>query len=766
MIRNTYFYLVGSVAATVLLGSCSDSFLEEKKLYGKYNYNTVYNNYETAKNRVDNLYYQMLPGKKEGQGTGVAIVSTGTNDEFAKTTEEFGGLSKLEDNQALLDYNDINNGGSFVWDHFYVENKETSPWGYLRNINDCIEGLKDGSLSTDEKNELLGQAYFMRAWRYFTMVKWYGGVPIIDHVQESLVSKISSGSSIVVPRASTLECIEFMYEDLDKAIELLPATWENEASDWGRVTKGTAAALKGRIALLWASPLFNRADDQKRWQDAYDINKEALTLLAAGGYGLAYENNPGTTTESAANWAKIFLDLKGTDGSVNENIFVTLYNNIDVTSNNTHQWNSWENTIRPRNAYAGGGLQPTSEMIDAFPMADGKMNGESVFEYDSLCFFKDRDPRFYRTFTFPGEWWRFSGTPNSTLVDRSIASLETKYPNFSYWGNYPYDGNEYVFWGYTWYASEDNQASLSKSGYAADMLGSNNASVLVRKRSDDLQINTAPLYVYTYTTSNQGFRQSASPFIEIRYAEVLLNFAEAAAAINNHTEAFDALKRIRSRVYNQDDISQCNADYGLTDYTDRAQAIAQVLNERKIELAYEGKRFEDMRRWMLFDGGAGQAALKDTWALTGFGGNTCTYLGLTPTNGHKNHYLEIYVENLAAVEEDASQDPILIDGNTRPTGLNPCDRINTQTDLESFYTDYLLRKNRNADGNDETQIPTFQPYYYFCGLCYSAMYNNPTLYQTIGWEDYSHGGDGIYDPLETDPDKIPVDNTTSSVSFE
>ena len=767
MTRNTYIYIiVGSVAALILLGSCSDDFLEEKKLYGKYNYNTVYNNYETAKNRIDNLYYQLLPGKKEGQGTGVAIVSTGTDDEFAKSTDEFGGLSKLEDNQALLDYKDINNGGSFVWDHFYVENKETSPWGYLRNINDCIEGIQDGSLSASEKRELLGQAYFMRAWRYYTMVKWYGGIPIIDRVQESLVSKISGGSSIVIPRSSTLQCIEFMYEDLDRAIEMLPASWANEAADWGRVTKGTAAALKGRIALLWASPLFNRADDQVRWDSAYAINKNALEILATGGYGLAYENNPGNTSESAANWGKMFLDLKGSDGSVNENIFVTLYNNITNNNDNTQQWNSWENTIRPRNAFAGGGLEPTAEMVDAFPMADGKIASESSFAYDSLCFFKNRDPRFYRTFTFPGEWWRFSGTPNSTLVDRSITSLETKFPNLSLWGSYPYDGNEYIFWGYTWYGSAENQASVSKSGYAADMLGTRNASVLVRKRSDDLQLNASPLYDYTYTTSNQGFRQSASPFVEIRYAEVLLNFAEAAAATSHYNEAFDALKRIRSRVYNIDDVSNCGADYGLTQYTDRGKAIAQVLNERKIELAYEGKRFEDMRRWMLFDGGVGQASLNPTWALSAFGGNTCNYLGFTATNGYKNHHLEIYVKDLAAVEEDASQDPILKNGITRPSGLNLADRITTEVSLETFYQTYLSRKNINADGNDATQIPTFQPYYYFCGLCYSAMYNNPTLYQTIGWEDYSHGGDGIFDPLETDPDKIPVDNTSSSVSFE
>ena len=88
-------YIVGFFGVMLLMSSCSDDFLQDKKLYGKYNYYTVYNNYETARNRVDNLYYQMLPGKKEGQGTGMSIVSTGTNDEFAIATDEYGGLATL-----------------------------------------------------------------------------------------------------------------------------------------------------------------------------------------------------------------------------------------------------------------------------------------------------------------------------------------------------------------------------------------------------------------------------------------------------------------------------------------------------------------------------------------------------------------------------------------------------------------------------------------------------------------------------------------------
>lgn len=139
------------------------------------------------------------------------------------------------------------------------------------------------------------------------------------------------------------------------------------------------------------------------------------------------------------------------------------------------------------------------------------------------------------------------------------------------------------------------------------------------------------------------------------------------------------------------------------------------------------------------------------------------YLGVVPANGHKNHYIELFTNKKAAKSDDNGSDPLLKEGVTRPAGLNLMNRFakgnNGEDVLEKFYTDYLTRKDRNADGNNDAQVPTFQPYYYFLGLNYSAMYNNATLMQTIGWDDYSHGGMGTYDPLEEDPSKLSVDNS-------
>lgn len=734
-----------ALCAALALGSltnCSDEFLKDKHNYGNFNSGNVYTSYAASLERVNRLYFTQLPTSGGGDGNGVGdvnnVTSVGNADKWSKSTEEFGGFSIFVNPSEELTYN-----LSSMYDYLYVANDVYSPWGHIRNCNDIIEGVTASSKLTDEeKNKLLGQAYFFRAYQYYMMVKIYGGVPIIDHVQDP----IGTGENNIVPRQTTKDCVDFICNDLDKAASMLPEKWDN--NDYGRVTAGTAEALKGKMLLFYASPVFNRSDDESRWEAAYEANKKALELLNQGGVGLAYATTGGD--RNAANWAKIWMSYTNSDGNVSEAVFVTLHNTADNVSGmpNYGKWNSTEQSLRPGNANGGGGLTPTSEMVDLFPMADGLKPGESSIQYDKKKFWLNRDPRFYRTFAFPGEQWQFdAGTVDlggSTLVDK-VPSIYTQNK-----------GHEYALWSYTWYDKEADQTSISASGWTADMLQTKNHAVYVRKRSDDYHLNTAPWYVFSDAASSpKGFQKSAAPLVTMRYAEVLLDFAESACGANHLDEALDALQKIRARAgYTAEN------NYGLpTDINgDRAKMFAAILYERQIELAYEGKRFDDMRRWMLFDGGVGQEALKPSWALTGFGGNTCTYLGVKPLNGTKRHQIILY-SSVITTKDDA-HDPLL---DKRPAALTLDERItyNASTAtygddkvkaLAEFYDQYLTRKDNNLDGNDETLTIKFLPKYYFLGLKENAMKTNVTLHQTVGWHDLGRNADGLFDPLS---DKLP-----------
>lgn len=548
-----------AVAAIISFTGCSDDFLKDKKVYGSFDGSVVYEYYETAKSRVDYLYRCLLPNATGGSNALSDIVSAGINDDFSKCTEEYGEYSVFNNPSEILTIQSVP-------DYFYVINGETSPWGRIRECNDIIEGVTgSATLTQAEKEELLGQAYFFRAWRYYLLVKMYGGVPIVDHVQNPVIGD-GNGENLVIPRSSTKDCVDFICNDLDLASRYLPVRWEG--NDYGRITSGAALALKGRMLLLYASPLFNRADDQSRWKAAYDANSEAIAALKAGSFGLAYESNGGEN--NAKNWAKMFADYTG--GS--EAVFVTLYNNVSpIAGQNINKYNLWEQGIRPGNINGGGGRTATAEMVDLFPMADGKRPGESIYTYDNegSKFFMNRDPRFYRTFAFPGVEWKF----NSGDVDFSGTTMSGLCPS------YYTDGSEYELWNYCWYASAADLADPGRSGYAADKLGTKNRSVYVRKRSNDDPASALNVFTDNSSGDQQGFRRSAAPYMEIRYAEVLLNLAESACGAGGayHAEGVQALKDVRARV----GYTAAN-NYGLnTDIeNDRAKLFAAILYERQI----------------------------------------------------------------------------------------------------------------------------------------------------------------------------------------
>jgi len=705
---NTKFFGIFYLSCIIFLTGCNDDFLKEKTNYSNLS-PEIYNDYTGAKLRVDDIYLRLLPNVNDGLS--YRSPSSGKSDIQSQSTEEYSGLSNYVNPDVII------TSSSNLNDWFHV-NKATNagPWGEIRNCNDVIEGISGSILPDEQKEELLGQVYFFRAWQYYLLVKTYGGVPIIDKVQ---AADVSEAQNLAVPRSTTKECIDFICDDLETAANLLPSSWGS--NDFGRITRGAALALAGRARLLYASPLFNRADIVDRWQAAYETNKAAIEALNIGNFNLAYKDSPGT---NASGWAKMLYEFNS-----EEAVFVTLYNKVhdDNAAHEIYRNNRREQSIRPSNANGGGGLTPTAMMIDLFPMADGKKPGESeIYAYDNLKFFMNRDPRFYRTFAFPGMYWRFDGDPTS---------LGT---------NFPYKGDQYQLWNYSWYAQDEKKNDISQSGYGADGLGLSYKGMYIRKRGNDFDMNTpqpVTMYRWSLEGNRQGsFGEGAMPYMEIRYVEVMLNLAEAACGIGQGEEALEILREIRRRVGYTGD---CGLDGSLT--SDRGKLFGAILYERQIELAYEGKRFDDMRRWLLWDGGVNMsqiAGAPSTWTLSGFGGNTCTYLGVQPFNGKRRDNFELTAKLNST--ESQGKDPIAAQ---RPAAIDLKLDLSTQiTELAAFYDNYLLRKVRRGDQLNK-QV-NYKPEYYLIGLTEGAQVANIALQQTIGWTDVREGSTaGAFDPL-------------------
>lgn len=716
----------------LVLSSCSDSFLEDKKSYD-YISPEAYNDYTGALLRVNDIYVRCLPDVNSDLSW--QYTSSGSNDNAGKSTEEYSGLSDfVNGTQRPLDVI----SGTKVPDLFFgsMGNIQNNTYGHIRNINEVIAGISGSTLTQEQKDELLGQCYFFRAWRYYNMVKFYGGVPIVTEVQDPV-------EGIVNLRNTTKECIDFMLDDLDKAAKLMSeSTMNGGAQEYGRVTTGTALALKGRVLLLWASPLFNRGNDETRWTEAYRQMKVELDSINACGYGLYNEGD----NINGSMFARVFTQCQKANP---EAVFVTLYNNSNVDGNVAKN-SRWERSIRPVNT-SGSGKNASAMLVDMFPMADGKRPATantytkldaSEYEYDREHPFMNRDPRFYRTFAFPGFRWAYSG--NSTLTD--------KQPNSPSYNN----GQDYVLWNYVWYTTtEDRDKVNGGEEYGADNLLTDVQGVYVRKRSDDLDINSTPMYA-NFDASNEekgggGFAFSAQPYMEIRYAEVLLNLAEAACGAGDMAYAVRLLQQIRARAgYTSEN------NYGLQANlaSDQAACMSAILYERQIEFAYEGKRFDDLRRWMLYDGGTGKVeGAPSSWTLTGWGGNTCTWLGFTPLNGQRreNMYFRVNDSHSNGIGGTTFDTDPLKDV-ARPEAVDLRQELAPQLEtLKVWYEDNLVRKDKKGDELTSQQVDltiNFLPRYYLLGLPQGALNNMQSVDQTIGWEDPHHGGaKGTFDPL-------------------
>ena len=657
--KTPFKYITLSLLLAACAASCSDDFLEDKKPYGLYD-DTFYQTQERAQAYVDNQYYDFYNSYKSP----ISTVIGSYTDTNSRLTEELGGTQDyINPNKTLINAADASG--------YYGAKLSTSinnhPYNRIRECNAFLQDIdvKGSNLDKTFRDQAKGQMYYMRAMQYFDLMRTYGGVPIVTTVQTAA----ADDASIQLPRAKVSEVVDQIVKDLDMAASLLPGNWGS--GSYGRFTKGAAMAQKSRVLLTFASPLFNKSWDSstERWQAALKAGLEAETQLTQDGYGL-YGN-------SIKQWESMFLI---DNAFCSEAITVQLCG-TGVTSNVIN--NSWEKGIRLASlGGTGGGTPAPKEMIDLFPMKDGS-RPTAANGYNDFTFFLNRDPRFYRTFSFSGAKWGSKETPNAVL------------------------------WAYRW-VDGGNKAGFSDGNTAVS------SPAFVRKMT-----NTA-------ASNATNFQYSGTDIFEYRYAELLLNIAECYAALGQTNNTIAYLGRIRNRV----GIPAAN-NYGIGVLANKYKAIEAVLYERRVELAYEGKRFWDVQRWMLYD----------NEALPGVAAGTVSKLGLAPINGTKRTGNYLQYKNIAT---SSTTDPLAAD---RAGIVADPDAANFEAqlaNLAAFYNANFTRTNLITpmdNFNGGAVNIKFNANYYINGLNTTALTSNPWLVQTIGWND-NFGAQGTFNYQE------------------
>ena len=391
-------------------------------------------------------------------------------------------------------------------------------WGRsYRSIRECnwaLQNIDKVTISPEHKTRITAEIRFIRAYRYHDLIRNYGGVVLMGNDVYNLSDNLQDPK--LFTRSTLQESMNYVLSELDAAAAGLP---QNNGSNWanGRATKGAALALKSRLTLYAASPLYNvgtYATAATAAQAVISLNKYSLYT---GGYG------------------NLFTDATGANS---ETIFARLYTK---NAGHTHM-----EIANGPNGYGGwGGNLPLQNLVDDYEMDNGKTITDGTSGYNAQNPYVNRDPRFYATIIYNGSTYR--GSPVEIYTPGGKDSK----------------------------AGPENW-NTSKTGY------------YLKKYMNDA-------YPLQNPWGNAGFQ----PWYYIRYAEVLLNFAEASNEANgadvvpagSTLSARTAVNLIRARA------GMPALPAGLTQ-TAMRDAIRY---ERRVELAFEEHRFYDVRRWKIAD---------------------------------------------------------------------------------------------------------------------------------------------------------------------
>lgn len=535
------YVAIAALSSAMIIQSCNDDFVNTKPL-DQLSQDVVWGDASLAEAFVSELYGGLGNGGFDEQ------MLASLTDETIFTHPGRNITTHTEGRINPADPGWIN--GTLSWANMYQR---------IRAANLALTNLKAPKFPNTGNivERLQGESKFMRAYYYHQLLRYYGGVPIIDK-DFSLNDK-----DFLSARNTYEEVVNFIVKDLDEAATLL----DGKNLQKGRATKAAALALKSRILLYAASDMADvptakaknkalaayskpellgyvsgsRAD---RWQKAKAAAKAVIDLP---GYGFQTNLSEPVSAEAGANnyinqslsknggqaeliFARYFIQSKNENGGR-----VGLFNG-------PNGYNNW------------AGNTPIQELIDDYEMMDGSKFDWKNPEQASNPY-ANRDPRLKASILYEGSPWKPRSASASALDPAN--QIQT--------GEYEINpgGTKKIHFGLDTRKSSIEDWNGSYTGY------------YMRKFTDP-----SPAIV-----DQNSWQQIPWPFL--RYTEAMLNYAEACIELGEDDEAKKYLNKIRFRV-------------GMPAITETGAALKErYRNERRVEMAFEEQRYHDARRWMI-----------------------------------------------------------------------------------------------------------------------------------------------------------------------
>lgn len=521
------YYLI--IALTALFVSCNDDFLDKSPL-DKLSEDAVFNSAALAESYVNGLYTVLPDPFQEGN---IGCISDEGFFRYGGTSTRYIASGNMTPTNVMY----MDEGGEAHNTRTTTLNIWNRTYEYIYNMNYFIQYVneKGSKISQEDKDRLLGEVYYLRAWAYYNLIQRYAGVPIIK-TPHTLDGDFS------VQRNSFDDCVDFILDDLKNAEGLVPAKSE---AVLGRINKDVVLALRSRVTLIAASELFNDPKDpeggifkgkydQNKWQRAFDAAKAIVDRADVdGAYSLdnSYEGYWKNPNSPELIWAKYFTNL----GRKAQLYYSVVY------------FNGWT------------AMNPTQAMMLDYEMKNGKKIFEEGSGYDEKHPFKNRDPRMYMTCAVP--FSTYGNTDNEGYHENEL-QLYLLYDNKTM--------DDFA-------AGKEHPEHTSKSKHLWH--ATNTAGIELNK-----------WYIPTSVINEEDCGSLLYPWF--RLGEMYLNLAECALEIGDLKTCRDYINKVRARADVQMPEVTESSDEDLRD---------RLVNERRVEMAFEFVRYFDLRRWKIAD---------------------------------------------------------------------------------------------------------------------------------------------------------------------